>query len=85
MNNFADDNTLYAWEETVFKLIDSLESESNIAIDCFTKNEMIIDPDKFQAIILDRKKSNLTNIPLTIDNLKDQVSFISRTLRNSFG
>ena len=85
MNNFADDNTLSAWEETVFKLIDSLESESNIAIDCFTKNEMIIDPDKFQAIILDRKKSNLTNIPLTIDNLKDQVSFISRTLRNSFG
>ena len=45
-----------------------LESESNIAIDWFTKNEMIINPDKFQAIILDKKKSNLTNIPLTIDN-----------------
>ena len=29
---------------------------------------MIINPDKFQAIILDRRKSNLTNIPLTIDN-----------------
>ena len=29
---------------------------------------MIINPDKFQAIILDKKKSNLTNIPLTIDN-----------------
>ena len=29
---------------------------------------MIINPDKFQAIILDEKKSNLTNIPLTIDN-----------------
>ena len=28
----------------------------------------IISPDKFQAIILDRKKSNLTDIPLTIDN-----------------
>ena len=56
MHNFADDNTL------------SLESESNIAIDWFRKNEMIINPDKFQAIILDKKKSNLTNIPLTIDN-----------------
>ena len=29
---------------------------------------MIINPDKFQAIILDKKKSNLRNIPLTIDN-----------------
>ena len=29
---------------------------------------MIINPDKFQATILDRKKSNLRNITLTIDN-----------------
>ena len=29
---------------------------------------MIIHPDKFQPITLDRKKPNLTNIPLTIDN-----------------
>ena len=33
MHNFADDNTLSAWGETLFKLIDALESESNIAID----------------------------------------------------
>ena len=29
---------------------------------------MIIDPGKSQAIILDKKKPNLTNIPLAIDN-----------------
>ena len=29
---------------------------------------MIINPNKFQAIILDKKKFNFTNIPLTIDN-----------------
>ena len=68
MHNFADDNTLSAWGETVSKLIDTLELESNIAIDWLTKNEMIINPDKFQAIILDKKKSNLTNIPLAADN-----------------
>ena len=68
MHNFADDNTLSAWGETVSKLIDTLESESNIAINWFTKNEMIINADKFQAIVLDKKKSHLTNIPLTIDN-----------------
>ena len=37
MHNFADDNTLSAWRETVSKLIDTLESESNIVIDWFTK------------------------------------------------
>ena len=68
MYNFADDNTLSAWGKPVSKLIDTLESESNIAIDWFTKNEMIINTDKFQTIILDRKKSNLKNIRLTIDN-----------------
>ena len=68
MHNFADDNALSAWGETVSKLINTLESKSNIAIDWFTKNEMIINPDKFQAIILDKKKSNLTNILLTIVN-----------------
>ena len=67
MHNFADDNTLSAWGETLSKLIGMLGSESNIVIDWFTKKEMI-NPDKFQAIILDKQKSNLTNIPWTIDN-----------------
>ena len=40
MHNFADDNTLSAWGETVSKLIDKLESESNIAVDWFTKKEV---------------------------------------------
>ena len=53
---------------TVSKLIDTLESESNIANDWLTKNKMIINPDKFQAMILDNKKFNLSNILLTIDN-----------------
>ena len=59
MNNFADDITLSAWGEALSKLIGTLESESNIAIDWFTKNEMIINQDKFQAIILDKKPPTL--------------------------
>ena len=68
MHNFPGHNSLSAWGETVSKLIHTLELESNTAIGWFTKNEMIINPDEFQAIILDKKKSNPTNIPLTIDN-----------------
>ena len=47
-----------------------MQSESNITIYWFTKIEMVINPDKLRAIILDRKKSNLTNIPLDIYNQK---------------
>ena len=65
-HNFADDDTLSAWGETLSKLIGTLESESEIAIDWFTKNEMIINPDKFQAVIPDKEKSSLTNVPLAI-------------------
>ena len=68
MHNFADDNTLSALGKTVSKLTDTLESESNNAIDWFTESKMIINPDKFQATVLDKRKSNLTNIPFTIDN-----------------
>ena len=55
------------WRKSL-KIIDTLELESDIAVDWFTKNERVIDPEKFQAIILGKKKSDLTNIPLTIDN-----------------
>ena len=68
MHNFADDYTPSVWGDAVSKLIDTLESKSNIVINWFTKSKMIINPDKFQVIILDKKKSNLSNIPLTIDN-----------------
>ena len=37
MHNFSDDNTLPAWRETLSKLIGTLESKSNIAIDWFKK------------------------------------------------
>ena len=32
MHNFADEGTLSAWGETVPKLIDTLELESNISV-----------------------------------------------------
>ena len=39
MHNFADNNTLSAWGETLSKLIGTLESESNIAINWFKKTK----------------------------------------------
>ena len=37
-----------------------MESGSNIAIDWFETNKMIVNPGKFQSIIIDKKKLNHT-------------------------
>ena len=34
-----------------------LESENNVAVNWFTNNEMIVSPDKFEAINLDKKEN----------------------------
>ena len=44
------------------------ESDSNIPIEWFKKNKMIVNPDKFQAIVLNKKSSDLTNIKFQVDN-----------------
>ena len=59
--NFADDNTLSAWANTVSDLTNKLESDSTIAIEWFKMNKMIVNPNKFQAIVLNKKRSDLTN------------------------
>ena len=50
--NFADDNTLPAFASTVSRLIKILEFESEVVIDWFKKNKMLVNPDKLQAIML---------------------------------
>ena len=68
IHNFADDNTLSAWANTISDLINKLESDSNIAIEWFKMNKMIVNTDKFQAIVLNKKRSNLTNTNFQGDN-----------------
>ena len=66
--NFADDNTLSAFATTVSELIKILESESEVVIDWFKINKMVVNPDKFQAIILDKRKRDHTDEHITADN-----------------
>ena len=70
VHDFADDNTLSAFAETVSKLINILQSDSEVITDWFKKNQMIVNPDKFQIIILDKKKEDHTNENVVIDNKK---------------
>ena len=59
--SFVDDNTLAFFSKTIQELIGSLESETEIALNCFNENKMIINPGKFPAIIIYKRKQDDTN------------------------
>ena len=71
--NFADDNTLSAFATTVQRLIKILETKSEVVIDWFKKNNMVVNLDKFQAIILDKRKRDYTDERITVDSQKIKV------------
>ena len=54
LHNFANDNTIIAVCDQLAYLIKSLEAEE-LSVRWFKKNETIVNSDKFQAIILNRK------------------------------
>ena len=60
MHNFADDNSLSAFKSNTKNLKLILESESKTAISRFQSNEMIVNPGKFQGILIDKKKQDHT-------------------------
>ena len=66
--NFADDNTISEAAKSIPDLIKSLEEESNNAIEWLKINDMIANPDKFQAIILSRNSSKQDTYQLKFDN-----------------
>ena len=45
--NSADDNTISAAENTSEELMSTLEKESQVVIDWFVSNKMIVNSDKF--------------------------------------
>ena len=60
-HDFADDNTLDCFSKTIQELIGSLESECEVALNWFNENKMIVNPGKFQAIIIDKRIQDHTN------------------------
>ena len=55
LHNFADDNTISCVSSSLNEQTSQLEKEGNIATQWFRDNFMIVNPEKFQAIIIDRK------------------------------
>ena len=68
VHNFADDNSLSRFESSIKNLKLILESESKAAISWFQSNKLIVNPWKFQGIIIDKKKQNHTVEYISIDH-----------------
>lgn len=66
--SFADDNTLSEFATIISELNALLETESEIIINQLQKNKVIVNPDKSQAIILDKRKTDHANERVNIDN-----------------
>ena len=54
MLNFDYDNTISVAENTIEGLISTLEKESQAAINWFVSNKIIINPDIFQAMVVEK-------------------------------
>ena len=66
LHNFADDNTISAISETVSSLVNSLTDKANKAVDWFHVNKMIVNPEKFKAILLTKSKENTAGYPIML-------------------
>ena len=70
--NFADDNTISATADNIDNLLLTLKHESELAVKWFTENQMIVNPDKFQAMALKnyRNSKNYEPVKLEIESTK---------------
>lgn len=56
LQSFASEDTLSTWANTTLDdLVSIVETQRNLAIDWYTNNKVIVNPDKYQAIVLNKK------------------------------
>ena len=65
---FAGNNTIYAAKRDLNELLRLVEKEKEVAIKWFSDNNMIVNPKKFQAIIINRQNRSNHNCCLTMNN-----------------
>ena len=68
LHNFADDNTISAFSKDLQELIKRLEDASECAIKWLTINCMIVNPGKFQSIIVESNKGKINPQSLKINS-----------------
>ena len=58
LHNFADNNIIAVTYKNLNDFLRALEKESESAVDWFSNNNMIGNADKFQAIIMNKRREN---------------------------
>ena len=73
--NFADDNTVSIASKNMSNLIQTLEKQSEAAVEWLNQNKMIINPNKFQAMLLEKETKTTNNVLRSINKqLKRQIA-----------
>ena len=67
MHNFVDDNTISAFSKDLQELIKKLEDASECAIKWLTNVSTIVNPDKFQSIIIGSSRGRINPQSLKIN------------------
>ena len=85
-NNFADDNTISAKSKSKEDLLIFLEQESEGTVQWFRRNQMIVNPDKSQSMIMEKKNKVKETRKLQIFeeniDITDTVKLLGLTLDN---
>jgi hypothetical protein len=85
-HNYADDNTLSAYSDTVIEVTKSPEKGSEEALSWFLSNGMSANADKFQAIFARKDKKSTAGITLKIGSeeieSEDQVKLVGMIIHN---
>ena len=78
--------TLFRRSYSTDDLLKTLKEESESAVKWFRENKMIVNPDKFQAIVLRKgSKINKTNITLNNENITINTSKSVKILEITIG
>ena len=56
--NFADNDAILTASKNMDSLIHILEKEWETAVEWFSQNKMIVNPDKVQAMLLEKRNEN---------------------------
>ena len=67
LHNYADDNTIAYFSESMPDLVRTLEKETEVALSWLENNEMMANPEKFHAILLRKNQTNTSGEPININ------------------
>ena len=84
--NFADDNAISVTSKKRETLLETLKNESESAVNWFRNNNMIVNPDKFQLILLQKSTKKVIQEKLQIRSnefkSKNSVTLLGVTIDN---